>query len=250
MKKQLLKCFLLILSITAFILALIAVAKSFSQEYSQTSNNNSQISHLQAQEFKFNAHVEFPSSVMTNSDKYTESITHTNNGAFDIILSKQGDVSEYLFRISSVPKQQCESDPTRACQQMTGARSAMGNIADIQIVLQGSQLISGTYQFGSVKSTLIKDVVIYSRQLYSDPSHGRLGCQKWGKGALNIGKAVYDVNGKLKYIEASLFRVCNQTVPFPPALPKNNLLQAEAANIEQYTYYVFWRCQLKEVAGE
>lgn len=144
MKKQFSKCFLLISSITASMFALIAVANSFSQEYSQTSNNNYQISHLHAQEFKFNAHIK-SSSFLTNPDRYTESITHTNNGAFDIILSKQGDMSEYLFRISSLPEQQCESEPTRACQQMAGARPAMGNIADIQIMLQGSQLMSGTY---------------------------------------------------------------------------------------------------------
>jgi hypothetical protein len=42
----------------------------------------------------------------------------------------------------------------------------------------------GTYTFGEGGSTPIEDVMIYSRQLYSDPSHGKLGCQVWGGGVV------------------------------------------------------------------
>ena len=107
----------------------------------------------------------------------------------------------------------------------------------------------GTYTFGKGGSTPTEEIVIYSRQLYSDPSHGKLGCQAWGRGALNVKKAVYNANGNLEYLEASLVRVCEQTAPFPPTLPEDNLLQVESENIKKYTYHASWRCQLK-VAGE
>ncbi|MBX9259479.1 hypothetical protein H1Q63_37125 [Desmonostoc muscorum CCALA 125] len=221
--------------------------QSNNQELSQSSNEDYGTTHLHAQEFKFNASVKFPAAIATDSDKYKESITHDKNGAFDIILTKQDDTIEYLFRISSVPEQQCQSDTTRACQQTTAARPAMGNVADVQIAAKTDELKPGIYEFGNSRSTPITDVMIYSRQLYSDPSHGSLGCQRWGKGALNIERAIYGASGKLEYLDANLFRLCNQTVPFPPASPEDNLSQVQLENIKQYTYYASWHCRLKIV---
>lgn len=250
---------------------LLAVSKPFAQEKSQypnkkhqmtyqegfqspaqisskLSSNEHQIIHLYADEFHFESHVDFPSSVLTKPDKYAESITHDNNGALDITLLNQGNTIKYLFQVSSISKQQCESDTTRACQQGAAA-PARGNVAEIQISLPGSKLMPGTYTFGKGGSIPIEDVTIYYRQLYSDPSHGKLGCQAWGVGTLNVKKAVYDVNGKLEYLEASLFRVCDRTAPFPPTRPEDNLSQVEVENIEKYTYQASWRCHMK-VAGE
>ncbi|NEO01372.1 MAG: hypothetical protein F6K50_40035, partial [Moorea sp. SIO3I7] len=84
----------------------------------------------------------------------------------------------------------------------------------------------------------------YSRQLYSDNSHRQLGCQTWGKGKLNVKKAVYNAKGKLDYLEASLFRVCEKTAPFPAILPQENLLEFEAEKIPKYTYHASWSCEL------
>jgi hypothetical protein len=260
-----------ILCITAFIVTVLAASKPFAQEKSQYPNNerqmnaqqefhdNAQISstfssnehqiiRLYAEEFNFESHVEFPSSVRTNADKYAESITDDNNGAIDITVINQGNTIKYLFQVSSLPKQQCESDNTRACQQGAAA-PARGNVAEFQITLPGSKLMPGTYSFGEAGSTPIEEVITYSRQLYSDPSHGKLGCQVWGAGALNVKRAVYDVNGKLEYLEASLFRVCDQTSPFPPTLPQDNLPQVEVENIGKYTYHASWGGHMK-VAGE
>ncbi|MFN6481774.1 MULTISPECIES: hypothetical protein [unclassified Nostoc] len=218
--------------------------QSNNQELSPSLNEESRTIHLHAQEFQFNADVKFPSPTLTNPDKYKESITHNKNGAFDIILTKQNDTIEYLFRISSVSERQCKSDTTRACQQTPAARPAMGNVADIQIILKAGKLKPGIYQFGNGKSTPITDMMINSRQLYSDPSHGSLGCQTWGKGELNIEKAVYDVNGKLEYLNASLLRVCDRTVPFSPAQLAEDVSQVKLENIKQYTYYASWRSHL------
>ena len=260
-----------ILCITVFIVTVLAASKPFAQEKYQYPNNerqmnaqqgvqgNAQISsnfssngqqiiHLHAEDFDFASYVDFPSSVLTNPNKYAESITHDNNGAFDIILLNQGNTTKYLFKVSSIPEQQCQSDTTKACQQGAAA-PARGNIAEFQIVLQGSKLMPGTYTIGEDGSTPIEDVMIYSRQLYSDPSHGKLGCQVWGAGAFNVKRAVYNVDGKLEYLDVSLSHVCDQTAPFPPILPQDNLLQVEVENIEKYTYHASWRCQMK-VAGE
>lgn len=258
-----------------FLFTLLGVSSSFSQEKSQYINDkrqmndkqefqsNTQISseisskilsnehsiiRLYAEKFQFESQLNFPSSVMKKPDQYAESITSDNNGAFDITLINQGNTIKYLFQVSSIPKQQCQSDTTRACQQGTAA-PARGNVAEIQITLQGSKLMPGTYTFGEGEATPKEEVITYSRQLYSDPSQGKLGCQAWGMGALNVKKADYNPNGKLEYLEASLFRLCAQTAPFPPTQPEDNLPQVEVENIEKYTYHASWRCHLK-VAGE
>ncbi len=265
------KYYSLILCIAAFICTLLAASNPLAQEKlqyskyehqmndreefqfnaptsSKVSSNEDRIIHLHADELNFEAHVDFPSSVLTKPDKYAESITHDNNGALDITLIDQGNTIKYLFQVSSIPKQQCQSDATRACQQ-GAAVPARGNVAEIQITLQGSELKPGTYTFGKGGSTPVEDVMIYSRQLYSDPSHGKLGCQAWGAGVLNIKRAVYNGNGKLESVEANLFRVCDRTSPFPLIRPEDNLPQVDVENIEKYTYHASWRCHL-EVAGE
>lgn len=265
------KYYILFFCVTAFIFTLLTVSKPFAQEKSQYlndehqmnyqqefqpstqissdfSSNEHQIILLYAEELNFESYVEFPSSVRINPDKYTESITDENNGAIDITLINQGNTIKYLFQVSSIPKQQCGSDATRVCQQGAAA-PARGNIAEFQIVLQGIKLMPGIYTFGEAGATPIEDVMIYSRQLYSDPSHGKLGCQVWGAGTFNVKKAVYNVDGKLEYLDVSLSRLCEQTAPFPPILPQENLLQVEVENIKIYTYHASWRCHMK-LAGE
>lgn len=265
------KNFLATSCIGTIILTLLAVSKPFAQEkYQYTSDErqmnhqqeiqpsnpiNSKLSshenwiiHLYAKDFHCDAHVDFPSSVRTKADKYAESISHDNNGALDVTLINEGNTIRYLFQVSSIPKQQCQSDTTRACQQGAAA-PARGNVAEIQIALRGSKLMPGTYTFGKDGSTPREEVIIYSRQLYSDPSHGKLGCKAWGAGAFNVKRADYNANGKLEYLEANFFRVCDQTAPFPPTRPEDNLPQVEVENIEKYTYHASLRCHLK-IAGE
>jgi hypothetical protein len=253
--------------IPGFILALLAVYQSLAQEKSQSINNKYQMPYqpefqfnaqtssksssyehpilqLYAEEFGFAAQVGFPDSVLTNSDPYGESISH-NNGIFDVTLIDEGDTVRYLLQVSSLPEQPCESNPTRACQP--GAAPARGDVAEIQIVLQGGELTPGTYTFGGDRSTAIQAVMIDSRQLYSDPGHGKLGCQLWGAGTLNIHRVVYDANGKLEQLDADLLRVCHQTAPFPATLLEDHPLPSDVENIEQYTYRASWHCRLKVV---
>ncbi|MDY6785083.1 MAG: hypothetical protein SW833_21495 [Cyanobacteriota bacterium] len=211
---------------------------------SAVSSNERQVVHLSAQEFRFKSSVEFPSSVRTNSDKYTELITHDNNGAFDIIQLDEGNATKYFFSVSSTPNRQCESDETRACQQGAAA-PARGNIAEIQIVLPSGKLEPGTYRFAEETSAPVEEVTIYSRQLYSDPSHGQLGCQVWGEGAFNVERVVYNGEGQLEELDASSFRACDRTTPFPPIRPEDNLPQIEVEDIEKYVYRASWRCRLK-----
>jgi hypothetical protein len=222
--------------------------QSNSQLSSRSLSNHSQITHqitqLYAEELSFEAQVEFASSVATNSNQYTESV-NSNNGTLNLTLLPEGNAVRYLLQVSSIPRSPCESDLTRACQQE--AASARGDIAEIQIVLQGAELKPGTYPFGKGSSSPINEIMINSRQLYSDPSHGKLGCQDWGAGALTIDRAAYDAEGKLERFDAELFRVCDRTAPFPPVVPEDNLPLVEVENIEQYTYRASWRCHLQIV---
>jgi hypothetical protein len=262
------KYYIVNLCIPALIFTLLAASKPFAQEKYQAKNekkqmnerqeaqskyqidstfssSENQIINLSAKDFHFDAHVDFPSSVRTKPNKYAESISHDNNGALDVTLINEGNTIRYLFQVSSIPKQQCQSDTTRACQQGATDQPARGNVAEVQITLQGSQLMPGTYPIREGGSTAREEVIIYSRQLYSDPSHGKLGCKAWGAGAFNVKRADYNANGKLEYLEASLFRVCEQTAPFPPTRPEDNLPQVEVENIKKYTYHASWRCHLK-----
>ncbi|MBD2503727.1 hypothetical protein [Anabaena azotica] len=261
---------LVIICFTACIVTLLAVSKPLAQEISQYlnedvlmtnqselpnnaqlypfSSNQNRVIHLYADEFDFQSHLEFPSSVKTNPVKYAESITQDNQGAIDIILINEGNTTKYLFKVTSIPKQQCTSDATSSCQPRTAIQPARGNVADIQVVLSGSKLLPGTYSFGKDQAIPVEDFMINSRQLYSDSSHGKLGCQTWGVGAIAVKKAIYNVNDKLEYLEVSLFRVCEETAPFPPTLSQDNVLQAEVENIKKYTYHASWRCHLKVVA--
>ncbi|MEH2114031.1 hypothetical protein [Nostoc sp.] len=215
--------------------------RSNEQPLSKLSNYQHPLDQFSAEEFYFETRVDFPASVLTNPDKYTESITH-KNGNIDITLIDRGDTINYIFQVSSIPKHQCESDGTRACQ--AGTTSARGNIAEIQIALPGRKLTPGIYPFQEGVSTQGNDDIVYSRQLYSDPSHGKLGCQLWGAGTLNVTRAVYGASGKLEYLDANVNRDCNQTALFPPILPQDVLLHTEIENIESYTYHAVWRCRL------
>ncbi len=217
------------------------------QQLSQSSNNEDQVMHFQADEFQFSSHLSFPSSTRLEPDQYAESLTQSEPGSFDVILIQQGDTTTYFFKVSS-QSQPCQSNGTRACQQTV--QPARGNIADLQISLQTTDLKPGTYAFGSNESTLVTEVAIYSRQLYSDPSHGMVGCQRWGAGAFQVEKVIYDPEGKLKFLEASLFRSCDRPVPFPTPssqdsqLQLDNQQQATTETIENYVYHAAWRCHL------
>jgi hypothetical protein len=259
-RKYLKKHSLIICCITAFAIALLAGLNPLAQKTSSLQNkdymshqsgyqSNEQplsnyqhpIAQFSAEEFYFKTHVDFPASVLRNPDQYTESITH-KNGTIDITLIDQGNTINYIFQVSSIPEHQCESDGNRACQ--AGATSARGNIAEIQIALPGHELMPGIYPFREGVSTQGNDDIVYSRQLYSDPSHGKLGCQVWGAGTLNVTRAVYGADGKLEYLDANVNRHCNKTAPFPPILPQDTLLNVEVENIKSYTYHAVWRCRL------
>jgi len=195
------------------------------------------IEQFKAEEFDVETRIDFPVPVSIDSEQYTEYITH-DNGVLELSLIDQGDTITYLFQVSSIVEHQCESDDTRACQ----AATAKGNIAEIQITLPQGQLVIGAYPLTEDISTQGNEAIVYSRQLYSDSSHGQLGCQMWSSGTLNVTSAVYDVNGKLEYLDANVIRECHQTTPLPSLPPQDALLQTEVKNIESYTYYASWRC--------
>lgn len=208
------------------------------------------VTQLGAEEFHFETHIDFSPLSLTNAAQYTESITH-DNGTFAITLMEQGNTINYIFQVSSLPAPACESHPARACN--TQAAPARGNVAEIQIALPGHQLLPGNYSFGegaSGESASISgnDVIVYSRQLYSDPSHGQVGCQVWGAGVLTVTRADYDTNRQLKYLEANIVRACNQTAPLPILPPQDAALNAEVEEIQHYTYHASWRCRLTSTA--
>jgi hypothetical protein len=206
---------------------------------SQLSNNAQSAVHLSAQDFSFETRIVFPPGVQTQSNQYTEQITQ-EQGAFDIILLRQGNQTKYLIKISSTVPRRCVSESAKSCQQ--GAAPARGNVAEIQITLPGGQLKPGSYPFKG-GTTPDEEVITYSRKLYSDPSHGQLGCQIWGGGTFKVKEAIYDQNGDLAYLDASLERACDRTTPFPPAETPSP--QAQAESIESYTLHLTWQCRLK-----
>jgi hypothetical protein len=202
------------------------------------------IAQLKADEFQFETRVDFPASIRTNPAQYAESLTHTN-GTLDLTLVHQRNTTNYIFQISSLPQPQCESDATRACQAQ--AAPAKGNVAEIQIALPAGQLQPGTYPFGDTRAIAANDAILYSRQLYSDPSHGQLGCQTWSRGVLHITRAIYDASGNLTDLAANLIRECHQTAPLPTLPPQDAALHVEVENIERYTYRASWWCRLSNV---
>ena len=261
MKRNHLKKFFIICCLAAAVATLLAVSKPLTQEASSFQDKNPMshqsesqtneqplstlpsyqypIAQFRAEEFYFQTHLDFPVSVLTNSEQYTESITH-NHGTLDLTLIDQGDTAIYIFQVSSMVKHQCESDAARACQ----AATAKGDIAEIQIVLPRRKLTTGAYPLRGDGLTQGNDAIVYSRQLYSDPSHGQLGCQVWGGGTLKVTRAAYDVNGKLEYLDANVTRECSRTAPLPDILPQDALLHTVVENIRNYTYHASWRCRL------
>jgi len=268
MRRNLKKYYVVVALAAALILMSSAIAKQLVQEQPQHSQNEYQMAdqenaqfnhqsslssikddaptvHLNAEEFAFQTRVVLPVETQTNLDQYTQLVTHNNGGAFDVMLTNRGDNTHYLLQVSSLPKETCQSDDTRACA--ADAAPARGNVAEIQLTLPGTELKPGNYTLTVGGTTPRDEVITYSNQLYSDPSHGRLGCQLWGDGTLSIYAADYDLGGNLAYFEASLVRNCDQTSPFPPTNPGDNTRQANLANIETYVYHSAWRCRLKAV---
>jgi hypothetical protein len=267
-RKNLKKYYVIVAFAAALILMSSAIAKQIIKEQPQYSQNEYQMAHqesaqfnhesslsltkddaptvhLNAEEFTFETRVDLPGETQTNLDRYTQLVTHNNGGAFDMISTNRGGDTHYLLQVSSLPKETCQPDDTRACA--AGAAPARGNIAEIQLTLPGTELKPGNYPLAVAGTTPRDEVITYSNQLYSDPSHGRLGCQLWGDGTLSVHAADYDPSGNLAYFEASLVRNCAQTSPFPPAIPGDNTRQANPANIESYVYHSAWRCRLKAV---
>jgi hypothetical protein len=203
------------------------------------SNNAKPVEHLSAQNFSFETRIVPSSDAQTPLDQYTEQITQ-ENGAFDIILLRQGNGTKYLIKVSSVKSRHCSLVSDEACQQR--AARTRGNAAEIQITLSGTQIKPGSYAFkgGSTPNT---EVITYSRKLYSDPSYGQLGCQVWGGGTFNVKEAIYDQKGDLVYLDANLERHCDRTAPF--LSQEDSSPQAQAENIKRYTLHFAWNCRLK-----
>ena len=209
-------------------------------EQAQALNTRSQVTHLKSTQFQFKSSLKFPASVTTNPSRYAEAIQAGKQTTFEIILLQEGNKTKYLFLVSDLPQQSCPTNSQRACQ--SDIAPARGNIAAIEFWLPGRRLTPGTYRFGQGKTSLT-DVMINSRQLYSDPSHGKVGCQKWGAGTLTVKNVVYDAQGNLNTLEASLSRICEQTAAFPPLLPQDQFLQTQMENIKTYTYQADWKWQ-------
>ncbi len=268
MRKNLKKYYVIVAFVAVLILMSSAIAKQIIKEQPQYSRNkhhmadqestqfnpassfsatkdNAPTVHLNAEEFTFETRVDLPAATQTSLDQYAQLVAHNNGGAFDMIVTSRGDNTHYLIQVSSWPKETCQSDDTRACAP--DAAPARGNIAEIQLTLPGTELKPGIYPLAAAKAMTRDEVITYSNQLYSDPSHGRLGCQLWGDGTLSVQAADYNSSGNLAYFEASLVRNCDQTSPFPPVIPGDNAWQANLANTESYAYHAAWHCRLKPV---
>lgn len=262
MKRNRLKKSLIIYCLAALSIALLGVLKSATQEVSFSQDEKGMNSHFEpqnsepqnseqlqsspsnyqrpivqfkAEEFTFQSRVDSSSSSI-DLERYTESVT-ASNGTLDLTLIDQGDAVTYLLQISSISNPSCEPDGARACQAAPGR----GNVAEVQLTLPSGRLSTGVYSFSEQTSASGNEAIVYSRQLYSDPAHGQLGCQQWGRGMLNVERAVYDANGNLEYLDASVMRECRQTTALPPVLPQDGMPQTEIENITSYTYHAAWR---------
>lgn len=198
--------------------------------------------HLQSPKFQFKSSVELPTSSATTTQRFKEDITQ-DNGALDLIILRQNQDTQYSFKVSSLSRSPCQLTPPGACQQ-GGAQAARGNVADLQIVLRGSKLQPGVYPLGKVASTNDREFII-SRQLYSEPSHGSLGCQQWGAGEFNVKQVLYDANGNITSLKATLTRACERTVP--AAAASGNLPDKANPQISRYTYRANWAAQFKRL---
>lgn len=191
---------------------------------------------VNAAEFEFESRLSFPAA-SANPAPYAESMTRAN-GAFAITVMHQEGATRYLLQVSSRPAS-CPADAVRACQ----AAPARSNVAEIQFVLPAARLAPGTYRFEAIDLP-DRSLTLYSRQLYSDPSHGQLGCQAWGEGILQVMQAVYDYQGQLAIFEATLVRNCDRTAPLPSLPPQDRALAAEVAPLERYIYHAAWQSYL------
>mgnify|MGYP001274441280 CR=1 FL=1 len=219
-------------------------AAQLSDQIAQRPMQPKSVVHLQSPKFQFKSSVELPTSSATTTQRYQEDITQ-DNGALDLIILRQNQETQYSFKVSSLSRSPCQLTPPGACQQ-GGAQAARGNVADLQIVLRGSKLQPGVYQLGKgkVSSTNDREFII-SRQLYSEPSHGNLGCQQWGAGEFNVKQVLYDANGNLTSLRATLTRTCERTVPAVAA--SSNLPGKASSQISRYTYRASWSAQFKRL---
>lgn len=211
--------------------------------FSDLNPNPQSILHLSGEDFQFEAWVEISIPAQANSASYKDVIRHDQNGALDLTLISQGNTTKYLLQISHWPQQLCTPDDLRACQQGAAA-PARGNVSEIQFTLPNQPLKPGTYFLGKAGSTPETEVISYGRQLYSDPSHGQLGCQRWGEAILQVRDVTYTINGMLAYLEADFSRTCDQTTPFPPAHPYDPLPEQTVDRLDHYHFHASWRCQL------
>ncbi|MBD2088714.1 hypothetical protein H6F67_02410 [Microcoleus sp. FACHB-1515] len=204
------------------------------QPSSPPSNYQRPTVQFKAEEFNFQSQINSPSSSI-DLEQYTELVT-SSNGTLDLTLIDQGDAVTYLFQISSISTP-CAPEDARACQ----AAPARGNVAEVQLTLPSGRLRPGVYSFSEEISASGNEAIVYSRQLYSDPAHGQLGCQQWGRGTLDVASVSYDANGNLEYLDASVMRECRQTTPLPPVLPQDGIPQTEVERMTSYTYRASWR---------
>jgi hypothetical protein len=204
--------------------------------------------HLIGETFDFSFGVDFFGSVKTDPAAFSEELSDDSNTAIDVALIDQGDSVNYVFQFSTILDQDCESTAERACGQR--AASARGNVAAIEILLPKGNLIPDTYpiaaagQMARGKVISADDIMLYSRQLYSDPSHGQLGCEVWGPGELQISEATYNSVGQLISLAVNLTRLCHQTQPFPPTEPGDVVDNTNREPIEEYEVNFAWQIRL------
>ncbi|OKH48030.1 hypothetical protein NIES30_11015 [Phormidium tenue NIES-30] len=204
--------------------------------------------HLIGEAFDFSFAVNFAESIKTDPAIFSEELTDGPNTAVDVTLIDQGDSVNYVFKFSEILNQDCESTVERACGQ--SAASARGNVAAVEILLPKGNLTPDTYpiaaagQIAPEKLISADDIMLYSRQLYSDQSHGQLGCEVWGRGELKISEATYNSAGQLTFLVVNLTRLCQQTQPFPPTEPGDAVDDTNQEPIEAYEVNFAWQIRL------
>jgi hypothetical protein len=120
----------------------------------------------------------------------------------------------------------------------------LGNLADLTLDIKGTILKPGVYRFRSKQANAIQDLSIFSRELYSDPSHAQWGCARWGEASLTIKKVQYGSDRKIKGLETSLSQICAQTKDLPIQRPQDHKPDKRVEPVQTYTYYATLKFQL------
>jgi hypothetical protein len=210
----------------------------------ETAKPDAAIAHLRATDFQFTSRITTVADSSSNAslEHHSEVLTSAQAGALDLTLIPLGAMTKYLVQVSRMPQQSCLASDVQACgpsrAALGTAAPARGTVAEIQIPLPTGNLQPGSYSFAAGGTTPRDEVITASPQLYSDPTHGQLGCQVWGGGTFEVKNVNYHADGTLALLDARLMRDCDQTIALPTSAPGTTPMTIKMNSIEQYTYQI------------